>query len=226
MMNEIIKEVKNTGTGYRMTNNCLKIICYADDATLISENEDDLQRLLFALNKAAKKFNMIISTEKTKSMVISKEPVRCKLMVDNKTIEQVMKFNYLGSQISSSRNLIEEVRANCIKASFISGSLRDLIWKNKYMTAECKIRIYKTCVRPILTYAAETRAETTKTKKLLRSTEMKTLRAIKGVTLRDQIRSSAIRDELQTEDVVRWVRSRRRYWRDHVGRMDQDRIAK
>ena len=31
------------------------------------------------------------------------------------------------------------------------------------MSTDCKVRIYKTNVRPLLTYAAETRAETTYT---------------------------------------------------------------
>lgn len=34
------------------------------------------------------------------------------------------------------------------------------------------------------------------------------LRAIKGVTLRDQVRSSTIREELKIQDIVRFVRAR------------------
>ena len=45
------------------------------------------------------------------------------------------------------------------------------------MSTESKVRIYKTNVRPVLTYASETRAETTYTQQLLRTTEMKTIRA-------------------------------------------------
>lgn len=50
------------------------------------------------------------------------------------------------------------------------------------MITESKVRIYKTCVRPILTYAAETCADTKKTKRILRSTEMKTLCTIRGIS--------------------------------------------
>jgi hypothetical protein len=76
-------------------------------------------------------------------------------------------------------------------------------------------------MRPTLTYAAETRAETSNTKQLLRSAKMRVLRNIKGVTLRERIRS----DEGNAIDVARWVRTRRRNWRDHVDRMGQDRWA-
>ncbi|XP_045477896.1 uncharacterized protein LOC123683044 [Harmonia axyridis] len=174
----------------------------------------------------AEKFNMMISAEKTESMVISKEPIRCKLAVHDKPIRQTLHCKYLGVEISSHMNVYQEVRAQANKASRISGCLRDMIWRNEHMTAESKVRIYKTVVRPILTYAAETRAETATTKSLLRSTEMRILRTIEGVTLRDQIRSSVIRDELKVQDVVRFVRSRRRNWRDHVDRMGTDRLAK
>jgi len=74
-----------------------------------------------------------------------------------------------------------------MKAVRISGYLYNIIWSNKYMSTECKARIYKTNVRPVLTYASETRAETACTQQLLRTTEMKTIRAIDGKTLRDKI---------------------------------------
>jgi len=56
----------------------------------------------------------------------------------------------------------------------MSGYLRDIIWRNKYMSLRSKIRIYKICVRPVMTDAIETRMETN-IKFLLRSTGMKTL---------------------------------------------------
>lgn len=61
----------------------------------------------------------------------------------------------------------------------ISGALSTIIWRNKYLSNKTKVRIYKACVRPVLTYAVETRAETAKTKQIFRTTEMRTLRAIR-----------------------------------------------
>ena len=54
-----------------MGNKEAKISCYADDAVLVVESEDDLQRLLYQFNKTTKKFNMVISAAK-KSMTTSK----------------------------------------------------------------------------------------------------------------------------------------------------------
>jgi hypothetical protein len=65
IMDGLIKSVSNN-KGFKMGDSEIKIICYADDAVLLSDNEDDLQRMLFNFNKAAKAFNMKIANEKNK----------------------------------------------------------------------------------------------------------------------------------------------------------------
>jgi len=129
VMDEIIKQTRAMA-GYRMGTKEVKVVCYADDAVLFANSEDNLQRLLFNFTNKAKEFNMEVSTGKTKSMVISKDPIRCKLEIDKKIIEQVMKFNYLGVEISSERNSYKEVKHQVMKGARISGYLRDVTWRN------------------------------------------------------------------------------------------------
>ena len=215
-MDEIITELKKVKQGYRMGDKEIKAVYYADDVVLISESKYDLQRLLYKFEQTASAFHMLISTSKTQCLTIAKELLRCKLAVYGKSMKQVMNFKYLGVTITSSIDLEKEVKT--LKASLISGYLRDKIWLNKYMSVDSKTRIYKTCVRPIMTYAIETRAENSTTKRLLQTTEMRTLRGITGCSLRDHIRSNDIRTQCGILDVVRWSRIRRREWRDHVDR--------
>ena len=75
-----------------------------------------------------------------------------------------MSFTYLGIQITSHQDL---VKTQSIKALRISGCLNNAIWSNKFLRTEAKVRIYKTMIRPILTYAAETRPDTSKTRQML-----------------------------------------------------------
>lgn len=193
---------------------------------LIAENEDDLQRLLYGFVNTASTFNMQVSIEKTQLMIISKEPIRCKLEMNNKIIQQVMKFNYLGVITSSDRDLIGEVHIQANRANRIAGYLRDIVWRNQHISIKSKVRIYKTCIRPVLTYAAEARADTAKTKRILRMAEMKTLRAIRGINLKDRMESEQIRQDCEIQDIVRWTRARWRCWKDHVDRMAPKRLAK
>lgn len=109
-----------------------------------------------------------------------------------------MEFNYLSAQITSNRNLIKEMRANSIKALQISSSLKDTVRNNKYMSTESgNLQNLREIYLNI-----KTSVNTCETKSLLRSTEINSLRTIKGVTLQDQIRRSTIAEYLEVEDLV------------------------
>lgn len=100
------------------------------------------------------------------------------------------------------------------------------MWSNPYMRKDSKIRIYKTCIRPIMTYGTEVREDTNKTKQMLRVAEMKTLRTIVGKTRRDRVRNTDVREQCGIQDIVRWGRQRKRQWYNHVRRMDENRLPR
>ncbi|KAK5642107.1 hypothetical protein RI129_008274 [Pyrocoelia pectoralis] len=58
----------------------------------------------------------------------------------------------------------------------------DNLQRNKHLKIEIKSSIYKTTIRPIMTYTAGTRPDTIKTKRLLETKEMKIPRKITGKT--------------------------------------------
>ncbi|XP_045466553.1 uncharacterized protein LOC123675250 [Harmonia axyridis] len=209
-----------------MGNMYFHVVSYADDAVLISDSEDDLQRILHAFNQEAKSLNMLINTTKTKCMVTSKEPIRCKLEIDGKMVEQVREFTYLGADITSDGDLKREVRNQTMKASRISGFLQDIVWRNKYLNINSKVRIYKTAIRPIITYAAETRPDTARTTQIMSTTEMRIIRRIHGKTLLDRVRNEELRERSGIQDVGKFVRQRRKYWNKHIERMSDNRLVK
>ena len=143
--------------GYKMGRFLIHIMCYADDAVLIADSEENLQILMTKFDEMAEKLNMEISLNKSKCLVVSKRNIKCEIRIKNTLLDQVSTFNYLGVEISAKRDLKQEVKNQATKAARISGCLYNLVWNNKYMSAEAKTRIYKTTVRPVLTYAAETK---------------------------------------------------------------------
>lgn len=90
---------------------------YTDDAVLITDNEDDLHRQLHTFNIVTRRFNLTISPEKIKYTVISKDPQRCTVELDNRIIEQIMTFHYLGVEVTRSRNIIKEKTSEQISKS-------------------------------------------------------------------------------------------------------------
>lgn len=107
-----------------------------DDAILIADTEDNLQGLFRKFEITARKYVMAISIKKTKTMVILKEPVCCKFKVEEQGIVQK-----LGNML---------------------GYLMNATWKNKYITTDRKVTIYKIIVLPVLSYGTEIRTDTTK----------------------------------------------------------------
>ena len=116
-----------------------------------------------------------------------------------------------------------EVKHQAAQALRSSACLNDTIWNNKHLRKEAKVRIYKSVVRPILTYAAETRPETAKTTQILEAAEMRTLRRISNLSLFDREKSEDVREACGIQKILQWIR-RRKEWYAHVGNMSGDRI--
>jgi hypothetical protein len=70
-----------------------------------------------------------------------------------------------------------------------------------------------------MTYALETRTETSKTRQMLEVNEMKILRKIVGKPKIGRIRSQQIRESCDIQHINEWV-ERRREWDEYVTRMD------
>jgi hypothetical protein len=95
-MNEIIIQWnKKYNEGIRIQNNTkLNILLYANNQIIISNSEDNLQRGVYMLNNILKYFKMKISCSKSKAIAfLGQQPVRSKIIIENKILEQVNTFN-------------------------------------------------------------------------------------------------------------------------------------
>jgi len=63
---------------------------FADNQALMADSENNLQRGVVTLQNTANNFGMVISSEKSETTAILEQtPVRCKILVDNKCLQQV-----------------------------------------------------------------------------------------------------------------------------------------
>ena len=79
-----------------------------------------------------------------------------------------------------------------------------------------------TVIRPVLLYGAECCKLRKKEEYILEKTEMRMLRRIKGVTLRDRVKSVDIRKELGVSSIQEKVREMRLRWYGHMQRMEEN----
>ena len=78
----------------------LNTLCFADDQVITADSEDNLQMGVFTLQHIAKVWNGNI-TRKTETMAfIGQDPVRCKIFVENKCLQQANNFKNMGFEVS------------------------------------------------------------------------------------------------------------------------------
>jgi len=89
-------------------------LLFADDQIIIADTEDNLQKAAYKLNQIITEYGLTTSEQKIKSMAFKgRDPVRTKILIDNKIIEQVNSFNYLGNVICYEKELDID-KKNCI----------------------------------------------------------------------------------------------------------------
>ena len=107
-LDEIITKWQNQDiTGTKLSKNQqLSSLLFADDQVIIADTEDNLQKAAYKLNQIITEYGLTISVQKTKSMAFKgQDPVRTKIVIDNKIVEQVNSFNYLGNMISYEKEM-------------------------------------------------------------------------------------------------------------------------
>lgn len=77
---------------------------------MLADDGDVLQSFLHSIYLTVRIQYSNICT-KTLTLVILKEPLKCKIDVNDKTVEQLMSLPYLGMAISACQNCVDEVRA-------------------------------------------------------------------------------------------------------------------
>jgi hypothetical protein len=148
----------------------LCIVKYVDDLVLLAREEMVLQGMIDRLIEIGRRYGMEMNVEKTKVMRISKQPYPIKIMIDQKQLENVEYFSYLGSLITNDARCTCEIksRISMAKAAFnkkktIFTSKLDLILRKK---------LVKCYIWSIALYGAETWTLRKVDQKCLESFEM------------------------------------------------------
>jgi len=141
----------------------------------------------------------------------------------------VSEFKYLG-------NIIENNNRNdrCIKERIQTGNKAYYanlqMLKSKIIYRTSKLQIYKTLIRPVVTYGAETWTLTAAEENALRRFETKVLKKICGPVVGKGVWRIRYNDELcklmEGEDIVRFIKVQRIQWLDHVERVDETAMLK
>ena len=197
---------------------------FADDIAALANNTQDLQLLVNEISSSAGNIGLIISAKKTKNMLSGEHPVHADVMIDQKKVEEVEDFTYLGSSISSTSDLDHELKCRVGKAAAAFNSLSK-IWSSKKFSLTLKLRFYNSNVISTLLYGCETWQMKTSQEKKLDAFDTKCLRKILGIKWSDFVSNEEVRDRSQQPSVSTTICKRRLRWLGHVWRLPESRPA-
>ena len=119
---------------------------FADDIALLSNTRNALQDMTTDLQNNGRKVGLRISSEKMKAMIVG-EHQAIPLTVDQKDIEYVDKFQYLGSYMSRTGDVDTDIHARIGKASAVFRRLHN-VWRCSSIDMNTKLRLYTSVVLP------------------------------------------------------------------------------
>ena len=150
-------------------------------------------------------------------------PVRTKIVIDNKIIEQVNLFNYLGNMISYEGELDTDNKLkNFLK---ITGILNN-VFRPQKPHKETRIKQYNTLALPVLLYGSETWTIKASDARRITAAEMKCTRRTAGYTWTDYKTSAQIAKELKITPILDKLHEYKRSWIQHLNRMPRKRLPR
>jgi len=87
---------------------------YAYDLVLLAKEEKVLQDMIDKLTEIGRCYGMGMNVEKTKAMRISRQPFPVKIMIDQKQLENVESFKYLGSLLMNDGNVLVKLNVGLL----------------------------------------------------------------------------------------------------------------
>ena len=153
---------------------------YADDAALPCFTADGLQRSLDVMSEAYLRAGLIINTTKTE-ILSTPSPDAPTFYINGDQLKNSENFTYLGSNLSFSDDLTNEIHRRINLASSAFGSLCKRVFGNQDLTIHTKIVVYNAAVISTILYGCVTWVPYRRHIRLLESFHIRRLQLILGL---------------------------------------------
>ena len=124
---------------------------YADNTTLMAENEEELQSLLMKVKEESEKDGLKLNIQKMKIMKTG--PITS-WEIDGETVEAVSDFIFLGSKLTAAGDCSHEIKRRLLLLRKVMTNL-DSISKSRDITLTTKVHVLKAMVFPVVMYGCE-----------------------------------------------------------------------
>ena len=137
--------------GIKIAGRNINNLRYADDSTLMAENEEELKRLSMKVKQESEKAGLKLNIQKTKIMASC--PITS-WQIDGETMETVTDLIFLDSKITADGDCSHEIK-RCLLLRRKAMTNLDGVLKSRDMTLPTKVLIVKAMVFPVVIYGCE-----------------------------------------------------------------------
>jgi hypothetical protein len=188
---------------------------YTDALVLLAKEEKVLQDMIDKLTEIGRCYGIEINVEKTKVMRISRQPFPVKIMIEQKQLENVESFTYIGSILTNDGRCTCEIKCRIamVKATFNKKRTPFTI------TLDLKLRkkLVKCYVWSIALYGAETWTLRAVDQNHLESFEMWCWRKMEKISWTDHVRNEDVLLRAKEQrNILHEIHKRKANWIGHI----------
>ena len=137
--------------GIKIAGRNINNLRYADDTTLMAENEGELKSLLMKVKVESEKVGLKLNIQKTK--IVYSGPITS-WEIDGETVETVADFIFGGSKITADGDCSHEIKRHLLLGKKVMTNL-DSILKSRDITLPTKVRLVKAMVFLVVMYGCK-----------------------------------------------------------------------
>jgi hypothetical protein len=156
-LNDLALELKQMNCGVKISGEDLCILMYADDIVVLSDSEENLQKLLHRVRLWCKRSQLVINEDKSKVIHFRKKVIPRSLYefkVGNQSLNTVEKYKYLGVVLDEFLDFSKVSDSLAVGGSRALGSINAKFRILKNMGVETYTKLFENCVMPVLHYSA------------------------------------------------------------------------
>ena len=144
-------ELEEAQAGIKIAGRNINNLRYADDTTLMAENEEELKSLLMKVKEESEKAGLKLNIKKTK--IMASGPITS-WEIDGETVKTVSDFILGGSKITADGGCSHEIKRHLLLGRKIMANL-DSILQSRDITLPTKVHLVKAMVFPVVMYGCE-----------------------------------------------------------------------
>ncbi|CAF2142901.1 unnamed protein product [Rotaria magnacalcarata] len=153
-LEDIFRRLNWEEKGIKICGEHLSNLKFADDIILFANDLDALQQMMEELQNESEKAGLKINIDKTKIMINDHAKDNTKITLNNREIEKINSFVYLGQTIGTSRNMEPEINRRIAQGWRQFGKLNKIFKANIPLCL--KKKAFGQCILPVMTYGSET----------------------------------------------------------------------